>query len=341
MVITRTPYRVSLIGGGTDHPEWYEQHGGAVIGFALEKYCHLMVRVLPPYFEYKHRVVWSKIELVNQPEDVEHPAVKQILKMYDADVGLAIHHDGDLPAKSGMGSSSSFVVGLLHAIKALDHVMIFKEKLASEAIYIERNLLGETVGCQDQIFAANGGFHRIDFDSSGWKIKPQLLSPMRIKYLTDHLMLVFTGFQRYATEIEKEKIRRLNPLALHRLHKMVDEMQSALTAKDVPDIKTIARILNQGWEEKKKLAQGVSNDALDNLYQLGLTSGALGGKLLGAGGGGFFLFVVPPDARQHLKTALGKLIEVPISVDYHGSRVMVFEPNGVGHENHKVQERFG
>lgn len=332
MVITRTPYRISLVGGGTDHPEYYEEHGGAVIGFALKQYCHLMVRKLPPYFEYKSRAMWSRIELVNDNRDIEHPAINAVIRYEGyADDGLVIVHDGDLPARSGMGSSSSFIVGLMHALRALGGLpRIDKQQLANDAIYLERNLMHENVGCQDQIFAALGGFQRINFDGRGWRNTPVHLSPRRVEYFLSHLMLVFTSLTRHASELEGNKIQRLkqNLQHLHELRELVPQVEQALISGALPDINFIGHALHRGWTLKQSLAHGVSDNRLDKIYEKALRNGALGGKLLGAGGGGYFLFVVPPSERAKLKVALGNLIEVPIEIDYHGSRVMVFEPNG-------------
>lgn len=328
MINVRTPYRISLAGGGTDHPEYFREYGGAVIGFALAQYSNLMVRRLPPYFEHKTRVSWSKIETVRSIEDIEHPAVRMILKMFDIKYGLSITHDGDLPARSGMGSSSSFVVGLLHALYTLEgHERVDKELLAYEAIAVERDMIKETVGYQDQIFAACGGFNQITFGDKV-SIRPIYLSPKRIEHFLSHLLLVFTSFQRHASEIEGSKITNIdrNKQLLRHLSEMVPEVEQALYRGDCPDMKAIAECLDSNWQFKKGLCEAVTNTTLDQIYDTALRAGAWGGKLLGAGGGGYFLFVVPPERRRGVLEALNNPIEVPVKIDYHGSRVMMFEP---------------
>lgn len=334
MIVTRTPYRISLAGGGSDFSEHFNEHGGSVIGFAIQQYCNIFVRKLPPYFEYDTRIVWSKIEHVNNVEDIEHPAVRAVLLQYDSfrDLGgLSILHEGDLPARSGMGSSSSFVVGLLRALYALyGYEYCDKEALAISAINIERNVMEEPGGWQDQIFAAYGGFHRINFKDNEYTVHPIYLSPARIKYMLDHLMLVFTSLQRNAWEIEGEKIKRAtsHTAEFERLRQSVQLVEAALRRADYPDMQSIAEVMNFDWRIKKSLADNVSNIYLDDIHERALASGAWGGKLLGAGGGGYFLFIVPPDARERVKEALGHPIEVPIKIDYYGSRVMHLSPNG-------------
>lgn len=329
MIITRTPYRISLAGGGSDFPSYFHRFGGSVIGFALTQYCHISVRELPPYFEYKTRVSWSKLEHVQHNLEIEHPAVRAILSRWSSELGLSIHHDGDLPAKSGMGSSSAFVVGLLHAMRALyGNDRIDKGDLAHEAITVERGYMMEPGGWQDQIFAAHGGFNRIDFDTKdSYRITPISLSMRGRANLISHLMMVFTSFQRNAFELEHAKNIRMeeNLIHLHSLKTMCDYTQEAL---ENDDMESLGDILSTGWNIKKELAHNVGNPMLDEIYDKALQAGAYGGKLLGAGGGGYFLFVVPPERRASVKDALSSLIEVPVGIDYYGSRVMRFEPNG-------------
>lgn len=330
MIITRTPYRISLAGGGSDFPSYFHRFGGSVVGFALTQYCHISVRELPPYFEYKTRVSWSKLEHVQHNSEIEHPAIRAILSHYwHNDTGLSIHHDGDLPAKSGMGSSSAFVVGLLHAMRALNgHDRIDKGDLAHEAITVERGYMMEPGGWQDQIFAAHGGFNRIDFTpKDSYRITPISLSMKRRTNLLSHLMMVFTSFQRNAFELEHAKNARMeeNLEYLHSIKTICDKLEIVL---EDGNMEHLGYLLNKGWELKKALADNVCNPLLDEIYNKALQAGAYGGKLLGAGGGGYFLFVVPPERWASVKDALSSLIEVPVGIDYYGSRVMRFEPNG-------------
>jgi D-glycero-alpha-D-manno-heptose-7-phosphate kinase len=335
MIITRTPHRVSLIGGGTDFPAWYNKHGGAVIGFAISQYCYIICRHLPPYsHQYKHRLVYSNIELVDKAEDVKHPAVKAIIKDWEVQEGLEIHHAGDVPARAGLGSSSAFSVGLLHAICALRGAQVNKLVLAKEAIRIEQSVIGEAVGSQDQCFAALGGLNRIDFSKdTDPKIQPLPLTAARITELLECLMLVFIpGTQRVAAQIEAQKIANLEDhrLELRMLRALVDETEELLISPE-KDITKLGEILDASWQIKRTLAADVSNKALDGVYAAALEGGAVGGKLVGAGGGGCFLFVVPVENRARLAEVLNRLdpppVEIPLAIDREGSRLVVYEPN--------------
>lgn len=330
MIITRTPLRISFCGGGSDFPQWYETNGGSCIGMAISKYCYISVRELPPYFTYRHRLVYSKIELANSTEEIEHPAVRAILADQCVEEGLEIHYDADIPSRSGMGSSSSFTVGLLQGLEALRGRIISKQRLASEAIRLEQQVMQEAVGSQDQIFASFGGLNRIDFDASGFRVRQIILPTPRLAELLDHLVLVFTGFQRFATEIERQKVERLadNAAYLRQLSNMVNEVEEILT-NTTRELIVLGEIIDQAWALKKALAPEVSNPALDAIYDRAIAAGALGGKLLGAGNGGFFCFIVRPEQKPALRAALSDLIEVPIGVDHDGSRIMVYEPNGL------------
>lgn len=330
MIITRTPYRVSLFGGGTDYPTWYREHGGAVLGLAIDKYCYISVRHLPPFFEHKHRIVYSRIENVHEIAEIEHPAVRSVLQEIGADEGLEIHHDGDLPARSGLGSSSSFTVGLINALCALRGQMVTKHFLAEEAIRIEQEVIVENVGSQDQIWAAYGGFNRIDFKQDGsFAVSPVIVPKARERELLGHLMLFFTGFSRHASEIAKHKIANLNKKAQHliTMHAMVDEAQTILSSPTT-DIRQIGKMLHEGWRLKRDLAAEISTSAIDDIYQAGCEAGAVGGKILGAGGGGFILFFVEPAKQQAVRERLKTLIEVEIDIDQSGSSVVLYRPNG-------------
>lgn len=330
MIITRTPYRVSLFGGGTDYPKWYREHGGAVLGMAIDKYCYISVRHLPPFFEHKHRIVYSRIENVQEISEIEHPAVRAVMQEVGVEGGLEIHHDGDLPARSGLGSSSSFTAGLIKALYALKGQMVTKRFVAEEAIRIEQEVIAENVGSQDQIWAAYGGFNRIDFyQDNSFGVTPIIIRPERERELRDHMMLFFTGFSRHASEIAKHKIASLDKKADHlrRMHRMVDDALEVLNSTSA-DIRDIGRMLHEGWRLKRDLAAEISTSAIDEIYQAGLDGGAVGGKILGAGGGGFILFFVEPEKQQSVREKLSNLIEVDIDIDHDGSRVVLYKPDG-------------
>ena len=337
MIISRTPYRVSLFGGGTDYPKWYLQHGGAVLGMAIDKYCYISVRHLPPFFEHKHRVVYSLVEDVKRIEDIRHPAVRAVMQELKIDVGLEIHHDGDLPARSGLGSSSSFTVGLINALYALRGQMVTKRFLAQEAIRIEQSVIKENVGSQDQIWAAFGGFNRIDFSPDGsFAVSPVIAPQEREELLIDHLMLFFTGFSRQASEIAKDKIANLDKRQGHllRMAAMVDDAQAVLSDRRRP-ITDIGRLLHEGWSLKRELANAVSTAAIDDIYQAGIEAGAIGGKVIGAGGGGFILFFVEPAKQQAVRERLRRLVEVEVDIAPSGSAIVVYEPGDFRDHHHR------
>lgn len=325
MIISRTPFRVSLFGGGTDFPQWYLKHGGAVLGFALNRYCYVSVRTLPPFFNYKHRIVYSKVETVDNLEQIEHPAVRCTLAFCGVEHGVEIHHDGDLPARSGLGSSSSFTVGLLRALHAHQGLMCSKEHLAQGAISLEQEVMNESVGSQDQVWAAHGGFNWIEFaqDNGAITVNPVTLHLDRLAELTSNLLLVFTGFQRYASRIEKTKMQNLNETALEGI---ATASRAALRALVGGDLDDIGRLLHQSWLLKKEMAGGVSNPQIDEIYQAGIKAGALGGKLLGAGGGGFMLFYIQPQFKERVYASLKDYIMLPVGIDWGGSRIVVYEP---------------
>ena len=332
MIISRTPYRVSLFGGGTDYPSYYNhaEGGGAVLGFALNKYCYLTVRPLPPYFHHKHRIVYSQIEHANRIADINHPAVKAVLQTYWDDIksgGLEIHHDGDVPAMSGLGSSSAFTVGLINAMYAMIGQRIERHVLATAAIHVEQNVIGEAVGSQDQTFASYGGFNRIDFKPACNFVNPIILPIRSRDYLMERLVLFFTGQTRRASEVAKDVISNTNANLhqLRRIREMVDIAEKSLRDGSMDDI---GEMLHESWCLKRQLSPGVSSQGIDDMYQEARTAGALGGKLLGAGGGGFFLFYVPPDRRVALRRALSYMIEVQPGIDQSGSTIVLYEPNG-------------
>jgi D-glycero-alpha-D-manno-heptose-7-phosphate kinase len=297
MIISRTPFRISLFGGGTDYPAWFREHGGAVLGTAIDKYCYITLRRLPPFFEHKSRIVYSQVELVQKVEDIKHPAVRGILADRGIKDGLEIHHDADLPARSGLGSSSSFTVGLLHALAALDAKMLTKRDLAREAIRIEQDVLKENVGSQDQLWAAYGGFNRIQFFPDGtFSVTPIIMAAERRNELHGSLMLFFTGFSRFASDFAQDQIKNIGSRAsqLRAMRSMVDTAVDILTDPKTP-LRELGGLLDTGWRLKRELADSVSNSKIDEIYQAGRDAGAIGGKLLGAGGGGFMAFLVEPD----------------------------------------------
>ncbi len=330
MIITRTPFRISFFGGGTDYPDWYKNHGGAVLATTIDKYCYISCRYLPPFFEHKHRIVYSKIEQVYDFSEVEHPSVRETMAYFNWVKGLEIHHDGDLPARSGLGSSSSFTVGLINALSALRGSYVSKEDLARKAIHIEQNLICESVGSQDQVSAAFGGFNRIDFSRNNtFSVNPILLNAERLESFKSHLLLFFTGFSRIASEIAKHKISNLVAKAsdLVRMHQMVDEATQILHGKN--DLTDFGLLLNEGWLRKRQLSEKVSTPAIDDIYSAAIQAGAIGGKILGAGGGGFLLLFVKPENQPKVIARLNGLIHVPFDFDNSGSRVVFYQPNGL------------
>lgn len=331
MIISRTPFRVSLFGGGSDYPVWSSEHGGAVLGRAIDKYCYISVRRLPPFFEHKHRIVYSKIETVNCVTEIEHPAVKHVLSEMGVDSGLEIHHDGDLPARTGLGSSSSFTVGLLHALHALDNRMVSKQALAQQAIHVEQNVIREHVGSQDQIWAAYGGLNRIDFRPNGaFEVKPLIISPARLQELLGSFLLFYTGLSRFASTIAEKQIANLKSRAKHirRMVRMVHDAEEII-AGDNRSVLELGPLLDEAWALKRDLADGITNPQIDRIYDAAISAGATGGKLLGAGGGGFLLFQVPPERQTIVKERLAGLINLPLGLDYSGSKIVVYEPNGL------------
>ena len=330
MIISRTPFRVSFFGGGSDYPQWYRQNGGAVLATAIDKYCYISCRRLPPFFDYKHRLVYRKQETVNQISEIEHPAVRGVFSHFKWEEGVEIHHDGDLPARSGLGSSSAFTVGLINALRAMQGRHISKEELGTLAIHIEQDVIRENVGSQDQITAAYGGFNRIDFRRDGAiEVQPIILPAARLAAFKSHLMLVFTGFARIASEVAKTKIDNLDKRAdeIRRMTRMVDEGVDILTGER--PLKDFGLLLHEAWTHKRKLSEMVSTDAIDRIYTDARDAGAIGGKLLGAGGGGFMLLVVPPEKHDAVRERLTKFVHVPFDFEMSGSRIVVYQPSGL------------
>jgi D-glycero-alpha-D-manno-heptose-7-phosphate kinase len=331
MVITKTPYRISFFGGGTDYPGWYKKFGGAVLASTIDKYCYITCRILPPFFEHKHRIVYSQIENVKNIYEIEHPAVKGVLDWMNVEQGLEIHHDGDLPARSGLGSSSAFTVGLINALKAMRGELISKHQLASDAIHIEQNLLKENVGSQDQISAAFGGLNKITFHKDhSFDVTPLTFSPARREELRSHLLLFFTGVSRIADRIAKSKIDNLvnRENELIRMGQMVDEAIAILLSKNSP-IEEFGNLLDLSWKYKRSLSDKVSTPAIDDIYEAAKQAGAIGGKILGAGGGGFMLFFAKPEKHRDIRERLKDLVHVNFDFEGSGSRIALYQPGGL------------
>lgn len=327
MIINRTPLRVSFFGGGTDYPSWYLKYGGSVLSTSIDKYCYINCRVLPPFFEHRLRIVYSITELCCHFDEIQHPAVRETLRFLEIDQGLEIHYDGDLPARSGMGSSSSFTVGLLHALYALKGIMPSRKRLAQESIHIEQNLIGETVGSQDQICAAYGGLNQIIFSTAGEiDVRPVTLSLDRVKELDSHLMLFYTGIKRTASEVANGYVEDIDSKykVLKNIQKMVDKAIDILQSGCC--ICKFGELLHETWMLKRSLSPDVSNGMVDALYEQARQAGAIGGKIAGAGGGGFLLLFVPPSAQKRVREALGKQIHVPFHFESSGSQIIFYEP---------------
>jgi D-glycero-alpha-D-manno-heptose-7-phosphate kinase len=303
MIISRTPFRISFFGGGTDYPVWYKEHSGAVLATSINKYSYITCRYLPPFFEHKFRIVYSKTETTQTVSEIQHPAVRATLDFMDIKNGVEIHHDGDLPARTGLGSSSSFTVGLVHALYALYGKMVTKRQLALDAIHVEQNILRENVGAQDQTSAAFGGFNKIEFGGSHHiQVNPITLNPVKCHNLQDHLMLYFTGFSRIASEIAGEQIKKTpdKQNELFKMREMVDEAIGILNGSD-SDISDFGKLLHESWKIKRSLTDKISTPQIDKIYNDAFKAGALGGKLLGAGGGGFVLFFVEPEFQPAVR----------------------------------------
>jgi D-glycero-alpha-D-manno-heptose-7-phosphate kinase len=327
MVISRTPFRISLFGGGTDYPSWYREHGGAVLGMSIDKYCYITCRYLPPFFEHRLRLVYSRMENCQTAAEVQHPSVRAVLGMLKLDRGLEIHHDADLPARSGMGSSSAFTVGLLHALHALLGRFRSKAQLASEAIHVEQDLLSETVGAQDQVLASFGGFNFVEFKRDGsFRVEPLTVGTGRLNELNASLMLFYTGLRRTASEVAASYVPDLGARAkqMTRLRQMVDEGIEILTGQGSLD--AFGALLDEGWQLKRSLSGAVSNTQLDSIYEEAKRAGAKGGKLLGAGGGGFMLLHVPSERQTQVREKLADLIWVPFQLDSGGSQIIFYSP---------------
>lgn len=324
MVISKTPFRISFFGGGTDYPVWYKKHGGSVISTSINKYCYITTRYLPPFFSYKFRVRYTHRETVKSINTIRHPSVRETLKFLNIQRGIEMVHTSDLPAMSGLGSSSSFTVGFLHSLYALLAKPVSKQKLALNAIYVEQNKIKESVGSQDQVAAAYGGFNRIIFNKNGQiQVRELKIDPSRIKSLGRYILLFFTGFQRRASDVATELIKNVSKQTdgLKKISEIESKAFQILTGRNFSPI-VIGRMLHESWTIKKKLASNISNTVIDKIYNDGMTEGALGGKLLGAGSGGFIIFFVEPSKQNKFIKKFRKILHVPFSFEKTGSIII-------------------
>lgn len=326
MIISKTPYRMSFFGGGTDYPSWYLKHGGSVLATAIDKYCYISCRVLPPFFDHRYRIVWSIIELVQKLEQIQHPVIPSAAKWLGIHQGLEIHHQGDLPARSGMGSSSSFVVGLLNTLYALKGEMLSREELLEKSLYLEQTLLKENVGSQDQTLAVYGGFNKVNFQQNGnIQVIPVTISSNRQKQLSEHLMLFFSGISRRSSEIASAIVENLEhrQSVLKEMTSLVDVAVQILSSDT--DINEFGRLLDHAWNLKKALSDNICNSECAEIYEAACKAGALGGKVMGAGGGGFMMFFVPPERQGAVRKALSKLVHVPFDFCSTGSQIIHYD----------------
>lgn len=327
MIITKTPFRMSFFGGGTDMEEYFTENGGAVLSTTFDKYCYVNVRHLPRFFDYSTELSYSKTERVNRTEDIEHPAIREAMKMLDMQE-IRLTYEADLPARSGLGTSSSFAVGMLNAFYALKGKYADKKKLADEAIYLERVLCNEAGGWQDQIAAAFGGFNRINFGPEGYEVLPVIISPERKRQLNNNLMMFFTGFTRFSSDVQKANSAtgaEDKKAKLKRMLELVDEAEAVLTDK-TKDLDDFGRLLDVTWKLKKGTGGAVSTNSIDDLYEKGMAAGALGGKLLGAGGGGFLVFYVQPEKQEAVREVMKELLYIPFQFENSGTRVIHYSP---------------
>lgn len=326
MIIVRAPYRCSFFGGGTDYPTWFRRHGGAVLTSTIDRYCYLSVRRMPPFLGTKYRVFWSKMEAVDRLEDIEHPGVKGCLQFLGVKTGIEVNHAGDLPARSGLGSSSAFTVGMLHALHALKGEVAGPTQLANEAIRVEQDVLKETVGVQDQIECAFGGLNHIVIRPDGrYAVHPITIPLGAMEDLQDRLLLFFTGVQRHASEIAAAQVGNFQDRAAE-LTAIADMVPVAVSCLSDGDLDHFGELLHETWTLKRRLSDKVSSGEIDALYERATKAGALGGKVLGAGGGGFMLFYVPKSKQIAVRAALNGLIEIPFRFGNEGSRVVLYEP---------------
>ncbi|MBK8185456.1 MAG: kinase [Candidatus Competibacteraceae bacterium] len=327
MIISRTPFRISFFGGGTDYPAWYRNHGGSVLVSTIDKYCYLACRYYPPFFDHRFRIAYIKSENCRTIDEISHPAVRGVLRYLNWDRGLEIHHVGDLPARGGMGSSSSFTVGLLHALYGLRGKMLSKQQLTLESVYIEQEVLQETVGSQDQTAAAHGGLNHVIFSPNGEiTVRPLTLSVDRLRQLEAHLMLFYTGIKRTASDVAQSYVQNIDEKKQHlaALTEMVSEGMAILYGDQ--DITQFGQLLDRAWQVKRAFSAKISNSQVDEMYKQAIAAGALGGKILGAGGGGFMVLFVPPSLQNQVRERLSQFIHVPFKFEFSGSQIVFYDP---------------
>ena len=324
MIISKTPYRISFFGGGSDYPTWYKANGGAVISSTIDKYIYISCRELPPFFKHKYRIVWSLLESVKKIDHIKHRAVREMLKYYKIKNGMEIHYDGDLPARSGMGSSSVFVVGLMNALNEFRNKTLNKKRLAINSINFEQKILKEVVGSQDQIAASYGGFNKIIFKPDGsFLVNPIKVNKKTIQKLNKNLLLVYTGLPRTAHNIAKTYVEKLKSNKKKNILKILNYVDLAEKALKNDDLNLFGKLLHESWLEKKSLGSLISNSKINDIYDHAIKKGALGGKLLGAGGGGFFVFFVPHKKQKNFVKSFKNLIHIPFNFSYEGSKLIL------------------
>ncbi len=328
MIISRTPFRVSFFGGGTDYPPWFREHGGAFLSVTINRYCYVMTRRLPPFFEEKGRISWAQIENVNAVDEIKNPVVREVLRYLDLEPRFDIHYHGDLPARSGLGSSSAFCVGLLNALHALHGRFVGKMALAEQAIKVEQDFIGDTVGVQDQIAAAHGGLSYYTIDQLGKvQVSPVVMAAERLADLESHVMLFYTGLSRSASDIAASQVSNMakREAELTRIGALAQEAYGLLCSGC--DIIQFGKLLDETWRMKRALSDRVSTSAIDDAYAAAMKAGAVGGKLLGAGGGGFLMVFAPPKKQERVKEALSGLLHVPAGFDRNGSQIIFHDPD--------------
>jgi len=331
MIISRTPFRISFFGGGTDYPVWYREHGGAVLSTTINKYSYISCRYLPPFFDYKYVIRYRVREQTNTIAEIQHPSVRECLAHSGIEKGVEIIYTGDVPAQSGIGSSSAFTVGLLNALSALNGRIVTKRALAREAIHVEQDLVKENVGTQDQVATSFGGFNRIEFGGrSDFFVTPMTIGPAQLERLQSHLMLVFTGFSRTASDIAGEQIRQTpaRKTELTAMRQMVDEATAILERRD-DDLSDFGRLLDESWKIKKNLTPLVTTPQIESIYDTAQRAGAIGGKILGAGGGGFMLLFAPPETHPQIRERLGSLVHVPFAFEQLGAQIVLYSTQDI------------
>ena len=323
MIISKTPYRISFFGGGTDYPDWYRRFGGEVISTTIDKYIYITARYLPPFFKYRYRIVYSKVETVNQVNDIQHIVVRELIKQSKIKKGIELHYDGDLPSKSGMGSSSSFIVGCMNIFLSLNKDLNEKKNLAKKSLNFEQNILKEIVGSQDQVASSYGGFNSIIFNTDGsFLVKPIKLKKTIKEKLNKRLFLVFTGYQRRAHDFASLYVKDLSTKKINEMNSIQEHVTISKKYLSKGKLDDFGYLLHESWIKKKELSKHISSNFIDDIYNKGLKNGALGGKILGAGGGGFLLFYVDEKLISKFKKSLNNFTIIPFNFENKGSRII-------------------